>query len=112
MRTLAGGEREEGLTILCLCQPHPGWFRHVLSSGVCGPVKYGWGPLTSERGLLRQEEEAMGQAPPGQPVVAELGGIPSHGLPWPCSWVPAWVGREGPLVCVLGGLTCIFRAAV
>ena len=67
--------------------------------------KCGWGPLTSERGLLRQEEEAMGQAHSGQP--------------WWQSWVASrlltcspsqlgasleWGGR-GPLVCVLGGLT-------
>ena len=100
---MAGGR---GLTILCLCQPPPGRrIRRVLSPGSPGALwKCSWGPLTSERGLLRQEEEAMGQAHSGRPWQSWVG---SHLLNCSPSQLGAsleW-GRRGPSICVLGVLT-------
>lgn len=96
--TLALGQVAGGRvwTVLCLCLPHPGRrFSHVVSPRSPGPPwKCGWCPLTSERGLLRQEGKAMGQAHSGRPQQSWAG------IPGPLtrhSWVLAWSGAGGSL---------------
>ena len=84
-----------GLTVLCLCLPHPGGrFSHVVSSGSPGPPWKCRCPLTSERGLLRQEGKAMGQAHSGRPRQS-WAGMP--GLLTRHGWVLAWSGAGGSL---------------
>lgn len=72
----------------------------MLSPGSPGALwKCGWGPLTSERGLLRQEEEAMGQAHSGRPWQSWVG---SHLLNCSPSQLQ-WSGAGGGLAFVCWG---------